>query len=59
MKKTKSSKKQRVTLDLNLETLQFINSVVELTKVSRDDVIAVILAIEIFRSKKHEEKITD
>ena len=43
--------KRRVDLELTLETLDFLGEVRRLTKVTLDDIIAVILAIEIIKAE--------
>lgn len=48
--------KEKVILNLDIETLNFIQAVVELSKVSRDDVIAVILSMELIKEKINGKK---
>lgn len=48
--------KKKVILNLSLEALNFIQDVVELSKVSRDDVIAVILSMELVKEKINGKK---
>ena len=57
-KKVAKSKdgKVAVQLNLDLEAYSFIMDISRLTKVSRDDVIAVILAIEIGKAKRADEQ---